>query len=103
MRLELNTKLAESCFMFRRQIAFDGTQKKLMAHLMKVGMRIKAINRQVQTFDCLGNTSAPAFERLLYRNQLICERESRNRTAIVNRKNDFPGFGIKHDWRGKGA
>ena len=103
MRLKLNTKFAEPLFLFWRQIAFDGTQEKLMAHLMKIGVRVKAINRQVQTFHCVGNPSAPTFERLLDRNQLIGERESRNRTAFINRKNNFPSFGIKHDWRGKGA
>lgn len=66
-----------------------------MAHFIKIGVRIKTINRQVQTFDCV--CFAPAFERLLYRNQLISQSKSRNRMPFVNLKNDFPGFGIKHD------
>ena len=51
MTLEFNAKFAESFFLFWCQVAFDGTQKKLMAHLMKVSVREKIINRQVQTFD----------------------------------------------------
>jgi hypothetical protein len=97
MTLELNAKLTEPFFLFRRQVAFDSTQKKLMAHLMKVCVRVKAINRHVQTFDCVWNAFAPALEGLLYRNELIGESKSRNRMAFVNSKNDFLVFGIKHD------
>jgi hypothetical protein len=93
--LELNAKLAESFFLFWCQVAFDGTQKEFMAHLMKVSVREKIINRQVQTSD--GVCFAPAFERLLDRNELIGESKSRNRMPFVNLKNDLPVFGIKHD------
>jgi len=95
VRLEFNAKLAQSFFVFWREIAFDGTQKKLMAHLVKVSVREKIINRQVQAFDCV--CFAPTFERLLDRNELIGERQSRNRMAFVNLKNDLPVFRIKHD------
>lgn len=101
MTLEFNAKLAESFFLFRRQVSFDGTQEKLMAHLMKVGVREKIINRQVQTFDCV--CFAPALERLLYRNELVSESKSRNRMARVNLENDFPVFSIQHVIEKSGA
>lgn len=97
MTLELNAKLAESFFLFRRKVAFDGTQIELMAHLMKVSVREQSINRLIQSGDSIGNASAPTLERLLDRNQLIRDSKSRNRTAFVNLKNDLPAFGIKHD------
>lgn len=95
--LKLNTKFAESFFLCRRKVTFDGTQRKLMAHLMKVRVREKAIYRNAQAFDRVGNASAATFERLFDRNQLISESESRNGMAFVNSKNDFPVFRIKHD------
>ena len=87
MKLKLNAKFAESFFLFWRKVAFDGTQIKPMPRLMKVCVRVKAINRHVETFDRV--CFAPAFESLLDRNELVSEGKSRNRMSCINLENDF--------------
>ena len=83
--------------MFGAENAFDCAMKKLMAHAMKVSVRIKTLKGHIQTFDSFGDAIAPALDSLLYGRELISEKQSGNRISRVNFNSDLPVLRFKHD------
>ena len=63
---------------------------------MKISVREKTINRQIQHSDCVGYAYATAFERLSDCCEMLCESNSGSRILFVNFKNDLPVLSIKH-------